>query len=459
MSENGKFDSVVILSTLNQMVNYVVIKKHNISKIYNITRENTKSKNFKFSNSNWDKNLKEVLDFSKDQFKPIEYDDNSIENHENIKSKLEEHFNNVDEKILWNITGGQRHFIMAITEYVFSERNETGDVIVYFDGDTGKMNYYTKDGIFRKENVNYSNGFAMSIPIALKLMGFDIGKDKEVNTSKYYNYLKSKKFHDYEEIKKTNDWYDKFYNAFCNSETLQNILITSNKSYRNGASTVLDNVINEINCQKDSIVEEIEKSGDNFEENNIFDKNNWESVFRETLANHKNGKVFGYALEWMVFYRILTKIEESEKLFDNLADIDISVKIKKTPKDNKENNEIVDEFDIFLVTKNGRVLIVECKSGGMTGDNAKSHHYSTYAVAGVYGAPVFICPIVNKEVELPKNKIKFTTKEMKNKDGNKIENDDVYEYINQALNSAKRANLEICYMKEIDKLIENYLGE
>ena len=103
MSEKIRFDSAVILSTLNQMVNYVVIKKHNISKIYNITRGKTKSKNSKFNNSSWDENLKDALGFSKYQFKPVDYDDNSIENHENIKSKLEEHFNNVDEKIIWNM--------------------------------------------------------------------------------------------------------------------------------------------------------------------------------------------------------------------------------------------------------------------------------------------------------------------------------------------------------------------
>ena len=34
----------------------------------------------------------------------------------------------------------------------------------------------------------------------------------------------------------------------------------------------------------------------------------------------------------------------------------------------------------------------------MKGDNAKSHNYTTYRLSGVFGMPIFVSPLFDKEV-------------------------------------------------------------
>jgi len=102
------------------------------------------------------------------------------------------------------------------------------------------------------------------------------------------------------------------------------------------------------------------------------------------------------------------------------------------PKITFENsNQTIDEFDIILVTRGGKLIVFECKTGHMSGDNAKSNKYSTYAVGGVYGLLVLLVPLLNKEEEEIKNIPDYASN------------------LKQAISSAKRANLEVWGIDEI----------
>lgn len=149
------FNSIVICSTLNQMVNYIPIMLHKIDfeEIYSIRMENSDNEliNKKFNYDNWDNNLEKVLNMVQHEQR-ITFRRNEITSHEFIIKELRKYSekNLKDKKVLWNITGGQRHFVMAITEFVFSER--PNDTIMYYDGDNEKIYYYRKNKNFTSEN-------------------------------------------------------------------------------------------------------------------------------------------------------------------------------------------------------------------------------------------------------------------------------------------------------------------
>ena len=480
MNKKIKFDSMVICSTLNQMVNYIAIKEHdiNINNIYNIRLEEG---NDKFNYDKWDRNLEGVLGGKLHSGKIIQYSDDEILDHENIIDRLIEEFggkNSYDEiyplkkeKILWNITGGQRHFVMAITEYVYNERPQ--DVIVYFEGDNEKMYYYTKNNEIKDEDIYKKEEYKITIPIALRLMGFEVS-DKELNeSSKYYNFLISdskeeflkvyelqnknkidgKDVRDvYKQLDEQHKWYGEFYNTYCNSEILRKLFINSNKFKGNNDITVFDKI-------KEDIEEHIKDNLIIDNKNIISDILNEEGfkILKESIREHTNGKVFGYILEKMTFYKVLSVLKNNKRLMKEIADIDISVKIKGGT-DDKDNLGVIDEFDILLVTKKGKVIMFECKSGSMSGDNAKSHNYSTYAIAGVYGEPTLICPTVKDEDGFT-NKKEFETK-VKNQLGEKEceKNKDVYQYIKSARNAAIKAGLDICYVNTIGEKIKELIN-
>lgn len=474
MNKKIKFDSMVICSTLNQMVNYIAIKQHDIdiNNIYNIRLKNIEDK---FDYDKWDENLESTLGGEFESNKIIKYSNKQISNHKNIIKKLIKKFGGTitqnesypfkEEKILWNITGGQRHFVMAITEYVYKYR--TQDVIVYFEGDKEKMYYYTKNEKIKDENILKNKDYKMTIPIALRLMGFKVSGRDQDKTSKYYNFLisdsknkfleicKQQKISEIEEksvenvYKQLNDefnWYHKFYRLYYSSENLRKLLINSNR-YQKNSETKFYRIKEEIEVYKEKIQEEA-KIMLNININDVLNEQGYE-ILDKSIGNHKNAKVFGYILERITLYKVLEVLRNNPELLKNIADIDSSVKIGDK---NSDDKGLVDEFDILIVTKKGKVIMIECKSGGMTGDNAKSHNYSTYAIAGVYGAPILICPVLeNNNIEKEE---KFDTK-ISIQDKKVCEpNNDVYEHVRSARKAARKANLNICYIDKIAELIK-----
>ncbi|MBD3840093.1 MAG: hypothetical protein IE878_06900, partial [Epsilonproteobacteria bacterium] len=111
----------------------------------------------------------------------------------------------------------------------------------------------------------------------------------------------------------------------------------------------------------------------------------------------------------------------------------------------------IDEFDIALLTKNGKFMIFECKSGGMKGDVAKSTKYSTYAVSGVYGKPILITPLLEDEIIAIRKKSHLSDNAFEYLKG------DLYKTIRQAINSAVRANLDVWGLDNIKENLEKYI--
>lgn len=446
------FNSIVICSTLNQVVNYIPIMLHKIDfeEIYSIRMENSDNEliNKKFNYDNWDNNLEKVLNMVQHEQR-ITFRRNEITSHEFIIKELRKYSekNLKDKKVLWNITGGQRHFVMAITEFVFSER--PNDTIMYYDGDNEKIYYYRKNKKILprkilKENVN----FKISILKALRLMGFHVkGRENLDEPSNYYKNMKSDKIGNSDEYK----WYKNFYNLYCKegNEKLREILINSNRfqNDKNDEKEITRTVL-------DKIIEEIEKSDLNTTVKEMFEGEKGKTL-KNSISKHKKGKAFGYMLEKMTLYNLIEVISKNSGIKNVIADIDADISVDDG---NSSSNETVDQFDVMIATKYGKIIMFECKSGSMGGDTAKSNNYSTYAISGAYGMPIIVIPVINKKdvfkvVKFETNVLKLNSRETDVKG-----NENLYEQIEIAVESAERANLEVCCISQLECFIEKYIN-
>ncbi len=359
----------VIVSTLNQMVNYIPLKHFEFQEVYNLTIDDSKYAD----NSKWDKNLKEFFPNIKD----ISFKQSQMGNIKAINRKLNKFKN---EKVFWNITGGQRSFILAINQIV-----KENDIVCYLEGNKNRLillqNNQNKKDIIKDYSLDNLN-----IEIALKLMGFEI---KETKTSQR-NLVTSCN----EDEKK---FYLEFLDEYIKNKKLRENLILLNRD-----------------SKKDNAKKEIKKiiSIDDKE----LDRN----------------KAFGFILEKLAGYKILDLAK------DKIADMTLGEKINHL--DDKVDDYHIDEFDIALLTKNGKFMIFECKSGDMSGDVAKSTKYSTYAVSGAYGLPILITPLLQDEIDTINDLDK-----------------DIYGYIQSAIKSAKRAGLEVWGLDGIEEKLKKHI--
>lgn len=367
----------VIVSTLNQMVNYIPLKRFRIKEAINITIEDSDYAD----NSKWDENLKAVYkDVVIDNigFKQSEITDITI-----IRNRLTEKLKG-KEKIFWNITGGQRPFILAITQFI---QNRQDDVICYLEGNKSQM-------VLLKNNheIEDMQDYALedlTIETALKLMGFEF---KNTKTS-HRNLLAS---HDESE----KEFYLKFLKKYIADKDLRkNCILLNRDTEKENAKKAIKQKLKDLKYEK--LDEELE-----------------------------NNKAFGYILEKLAGYKIL------EIAKNKIADMSFGEKINFS--EDKVDESHIDEFDIALLTKNGKFMIFECKSGVMDGDVAKSTKYSTYAVSGAYGLPILITPLLTSEI------------------GSIDSLGDEYKYIKSAVKSAKRASLEVWGVDEIESKLEKY---
>ena len=385
-SLNGKKEELdfsdytyVMVSTLNQMVNYIPLKHFSFKEVVNITINDSQYAD----NSKWDKNLTEVLG-SEVSTSPINFKQSEITNFTTIKNRLNEQLKG-KEKIFWNITGGQRPFVLAIQQIAKAD-----DVICYLEGNKSQM-VLLQNGIKLKDIVDdYSieNKEDLNIEIALKLMGFDI---KETKTS-HRNLIEK-----YDELKDEREFYQKFLDEYIVNKNLRkNCILLNRDGKKEDAKKEIRNIID---------IEDKE-----------LDKN----------------KAFGFILEKLAGYKILDLAK------DKIADMTLGEKINHLKDEDKVDKKHIDEFDIALLTKNGKFMIFECKSGEMEGDVAKSTKYSTYAVSGAYGLPILITPLLQSEIDNIDNLDK-----------------DIYGYIQSAVKSAKRASLEVWGLDEIGGIDNN----
>jgi hypothetical protein len=398
MKEEVKGSLYVMLSTLNQMVNYLpyAYKNFEFGSILNITTNDQK-------NIKWDKNLNKVLDVDiLEKKNRLCLGQSELLKIDVVKEKLGDNskIENAD-KIFWNITGGQRPLVLAVHDLV-KEMDDKTHYLCYLEGNSRQMNIMKfeegkQDGSFGGLIDNYAIE-NLTLDIAFQLMGFGINDGVK---HKHLNLLKA----DSESINKP--FYAKFCPIYLKDKEVVNSLIELNKK---------DSTFDNIKTKLPSLAQDIDKV--------------WKP--------YEGRKSFGYILEDMTVYLLLKAIHEDTKIKEKIAGLYASTKINADYLD--KNNQTVDEFDVIILTKTGQVINFECKSGGMSGDVAKSTNYSTYAISGVYGLPILITPLTSKEL-LALEKLD------KEKDS----------YIIAAVKSANRANLEVWGIDEIKTKLKDYL--
>jgi Domain of unknown function (DUF1887) len=359
----------VMASTLNQMVNYIPCEYFQFKKIWNITTDDPK-------NQDWDKYFEAAIKKNRLKIDSIEFKQTILLKIDEIKRRLTKELEDKyppNQKIFWNITGGQRPVLMAVYDLVRALVGYT-HYLCYLEGNSGKMSIMKFEGGKRCDEITNSyvyNIDGLTIDIALKLMGYAI---KGVKTGTISTAVKP---------------YIDLWNLYIKDSALRIAFVKSNT--KNGNIDDVKQVL--VNPSLHFI-----------------------------LDNHKDKEYpFGYILEEMVVAVL------QEKFKGKIAQIEHSLKLEF---DNETENKAVghkqlDEFDILLLTKTGQLYNFECKSGGMSGDVAKSTKYSTYALSGVYGKPILIAPLIETEL----------------KTLDKLSDD--YNYVTAAIRSAKRATLEV----------------
>jgi len=388
-NEFKEYKICVICSTQNQMVNYIPlsIKKFNFETIYNITIKGSEY----FKNKDWDKNLKEVLGR---EFKDIELEQSDTYSVSKIleNKEFEELIKN-EKSVFWNITGGQRTILLAINKAISEQRTDKNDKICYLEGNNNQI-YISDISHQNSKPINYSKeNFNSDITKALKLGGFKIAKAKGDTDFLDNNHL------------------EKFFEVYKNTKNgLRELLIDTNKD--TSLQEALDS-LNKLNISNKDIVKLIIKWG----------------------YNKNESTPFGYILEEITRYKV-------EKLSAKIQEIQTNVRLYNKEKIEDINNTQIDEFDVLLLTKHGKLIVFECKSGSMHPDIAKSTKYSTYAISGVYGLPILITPLLKNEIP-PSSSFKNL--------GNK------YNTIKASVASAQRAGLEVWGLDDIEENLKKYI--
>lgn len=377
----------VIASTLNQMVNYIPLKMEiegvKLGNIYNVTlkKENKadgRSEKLE-ENEDWDKNFSSVV--TEVVIKDIEIEQDDWLNVVNTVKAIKNAIKNEDKPIFWNVTGGQRPFLMAVWEII---KDRPKDIVVYLEGNSRKMVF--THGKNRHPKLYAIEG--LTIQTALQLMGFNTTDTLLLNILDQPG-----------EKKRLNHFYSRFCPKYLSDPDLRKCMPGFNDKNSGEANFnfIIDNKFPEISgLTKEEI------------------KTQWDE--------YKCRKAFGYILEEMLLYFLLKSIEENN-LEEQIAALYPSTKVTAGY---FNSNKTIDEFDALILTKTGQVISFEAKSGGMSGDVAKSTNYSTYAISGVYGKPILITPQINAY-------------------------DSIHNKITNTIKAANRANLKIWFLKEIEE--------
>lgn len=408
-------ETLVICSTLNQITNYLLIKKYEPNQIINITLESTE--NYKtginIKNEKWDEYLKETFEQSYN-IKPLELHFNQLININEIYNILKRRIKS--DKIYWNITGGQRTIALAVQRFI-RECQRVDDKILYIEGNSEKLLVEDYEGNVKVEK--YFNE-SLSIEKALKLVGFQQVNSLEMNLI--------------EKTKEDMAFYLKLYDIIIKNEILE---ISINKKYKNNKEKLtfrkhLLNSNKQDNCSlRKSYLEDLINFFSMSKKYNITEEEL--RIFEENISgSYPVGTIF----EKIVGYKLLNIIKENDL---NVVDMRLNCKINFN--DEEHDNSIVDEIDIIMLTNVGKLIMFECKSGGMSGDNAKSHRHTTYRLSGVFGTPIFLSPLLKEEYthldDIKKDQLIYKSK--------------------SAYKSAIRAELEMWGFDEIESKFEELM--
>lgn len=425
--ENIKIKNLVICSTLNQITNYLIIKRFKPEKVFNITFDKNARE---LMNSNikievWDEQLQNACkDLKGEDFEKIELGQSDIYSFKDIEEKIREIIEeevNADEEIYWHITGGQRTIALAVSEIIRADRQN--DKIMYIEGNTEKLIISDYSG----EELNYKETYGdkeLTFEKAFNLVGFKT--NDELESTRIFKSA-SKPMIDKNDVEY--EFYRKLYRT----------IIEKNKKYKfDYKGKDYEGVLRDLLLKSNTISKD-EK------ERSEYTKELFKCVLKQNpkLASCKYNILedkdlersypAGYIFEKLTAYKIYDVV----KNMDNIVDMRTSLKTYHE----SEKLGIIDELDIVLLTDTGKIINFECKSGGMTGDNAKSHNYTTYRLSGVFGMPILLSPLFWGET----TKVGSNKKELEKQI--------------QAFNAATRAELEVWTLDEnfeekLKKLIE-----
>lgn len=367
--------SYVIVSTENQIVNYIPWVKYGFRSLFNLTLVDDP----KFYNEEWDQNLKRVV---KEEEKGIEIHDISFNKKEftdieQVQQKLRQQLP-CENQIFWNITGGQRAFIIAVFYLAQSRKN---DIIAYLEGGKNEIILMQEGKTINSDTYQDCLKGRLDLEKALQLKGFEVLEYRSGNAV-------------VEEV-----FYNEVFQRIRTDASFKQKLIALNQAQNNTDAKIkiLEGLDEQLpGCQK----------------------------YFSPIKIPNGSSLFGEIWESVVYYFI------RRKYIDKLLDIKCNVKISFTDA-SKSNKGILDEFDVLVLSEEGEVFNLECKTGGASGDNMKSHHFSTFATAGIYSSPILVTPLSRQEIAL--NDIKSFNKQL------------------TAVKNAKMAKVEVWSVDEIEK--------
>lgn len=373
-----------MFSTLNQMVNYLPILLFDFqqTKMYVTLQEDKQNEAF-------DRNLESVLEELKESARAsnrfalperfLEIGD--INDVSNIQKVLGE--NAEGKKVLWNITGGQRPFVMAVFE-LLKEDARKDDIVMYLEGNKGQLTFLkvgankTLETIqadehgMEKYNIAALHKEWLTIPIALKLMGFT----EKANYQKFPpDGMDSKP-------------YLTLVEKYLNREHLRKQLLALNNKKQDHKEGAITYRTKSVLCENpQTYFSELD-----------------EKEVKLILAHKSRTYPFSHLLEELFAHKIWSVAK------DHIAEMAVNVRLyyEDAQMHQEAEGNIVDELDIAVLTKTGQLVVFEVKSGDMHSDVAKSTKYTTYAIAGVYGKPMLLTPLLKSQLsdlkELPKHR-------------------------------------------------------
>lgn len=445
----GRIDNLVICSTLNQITNYLIIKKFKPKRIFNITfnEDTVKLMNINMKNNDWDMYLKEEYEkyYAKENFthnindniniisdwNDIKLGKGELYEISDIKNKLNSIIEKIkDEEIYWHITGGQRLITLAISKFI---ENRENDKLLYIEGNSEKILIYnSKNKLLSKKelkeiensinicNLDQYGDDKLTLETALKLVGFNYKtKNNTENQKSIEKIFKNRDIFIFQKTNNRTDYFKEEHKFYLNlwgiingKIVFDNIddLKTKFKDNFRDATPILRNLLlqsNHIARQKDQ--KELLKFL--FKNNNI--KNKFEqcnfAIEDNEILNNKNP--FGHMFEKIVAHKIYEVISKENDKF-NIVEMRMNFRtyfneysestkgVKAIDFDIRDYDFSTqkDEIDIILLTNTGKVINFECKSGGMDSNNAKSTKYTTYRLSGVFGMPILMSPLYISEV-------------------------------------------------------------
>jgi hypothetical protein len=413
-------DTYVIISTQNQIVNYLpyVLYRDKIKAIYNITISDSEK------NQKWDSNLKSVLT---ENIENISFRTGEYGNIDTVMSKLKSEIS-PDAKILWNITGGQKAFLLAVNSLANERQN---DFIGYAEGNASEFLIYQNGHSVKEDSTNILSTSIISFEEILNLNGFRFNKKKPSEmTEQELNY------------------YNSIFKKYSSDQSFKTHVIQLGEYTKEKQSTLANNLGNDfkkaLKNNNGSDINVMEYRGDLLQPE-LIAKTVWDNFITKrdnvdnqitTLIQTINCKTIDGKFDFGKFFEKMVFAAIRKNFAAEYHSIHLGVKINF--REDEENANHIDELDCVIVKKNGQILNLELKTGSISGDVAKGHNYTTFASSGIYGSPILLIPTIKSDLE------------DKNLKG-------LMKKFNEAKDNAEKAQVAFWFIDELFDKIKNLL--